>query len=84
MRGKVAKAMRRAARQVAGPYAKERELLEVNTHLKRYPWLIKTRVGADGNPVVIDPGVRETRQYINDPRSVRGLYRAMKKEHRNA
>lgn len=84
MRGKVAKAMRRAAREVAGKGAKERDVREVNPHQKQYPWLIKSRTDISGQRVITDYGLREVCQHVNHPHSVRGIYRAMKKERRHA
>lgn len=82
MRGKVAKALRRAAR-AAMPGAPERNIVEVNHHLKRYPWLVKTRTDGNGQQHIIDHGVREVHQLVNGP-SVRGLYRQMKKDYHHA
>ncbi len=83
MRGKIAKALRRAARE-AMPGALERETAEIKKHLKRYPQLVKTSVDANGNSFVVDPGIREVCQHVNSAISTRGLYRQMKKDYYHA
>lgn len=77
MRGKVAKRLRREAREVCDQqgFTTERETQEINHHPKRYGFLVRK------NPVtgeLLDNGVRMAHQKVNNPKTVRGLYRLLK------
>lgn len=77
MRGKVAKRLRREAREVCEQqgFNVERETQQINHHPKRYGFLVHK------NPLtseLIDNGVRMVHQEVNNPKSVRGLYRLLK------
>lgn len=80
MRGKVAKRLRREAREVCEQqgFTAEREIQEINHHPKLYRWLAKSVPDGKGGQRVIDNGVRMVHQEVNNPKSVRGLYRLLK------
>lgn len=85
MNGKKAKMLRRQARKLAKDLKlPERDIIELNHHMKLYPWLTKTRVTKDGTVEVVEPGLRPVHQKVNSRNSFRGEYRHLKAEYRRA
>lgn len=88
MRAKVAKAMRQAARKAMGKDALDRNVLlrtgELATQVQQVPYVIRSnerqsRILASGVTPTLVFARAHMGTHINDPETVRGLYRKMKK-----
>lgn len=85
MRGKVARELRRHAKQMAaerGWRITEPEVL--NVHPKRYPWLVRFETEGNGKQRMIDAGIRPVHQRVWPAVSERGHYLYMKNQYKKA